>query len=144
MVPFAAVVTANCINIPLMRQQELSDGVPVMDADGNRLGTSRKAARRAIALTLVSRVTMALPIMCVSPVVMNHLEGKTFLRQRPYLASPIQIGLIGLILVFATPLCCALFPQTSALKVSSLESELQESIMKMNGNMSTVFFNKGL
>jgi len=143
-VPFAAVAAANCINIPLMRQQELIDGVPVTDADGNRLGISQKAATQAVGLTVFSRVTMALPGMCITPVIMNYLDGKKFMKRMPQLASPIQVGLVGVILVFATPLCCAIFPQTSSLAVSSLEPELQEAIKKKNENITHVYFNKGL
>ncbi|XP_064000557.1 sideroflexin-2 isoform X2 [Pogoniulus pusillus] len=40
-VPFAAVAAANCVNIPLMRQQEIINGVTVTDKDNNELGQSR-------------------------------------------------------------------------------------------------------
>ena len=40
-VPFLAVATANCINIPMMRQGEIARGVIVMDKDGHQLGESR-------------------------------------------------------------------------------------------------------
>jgi hypothetical protein len=40
-VPFAAVAAANCVNIPLMRQNELVDGVDVFDENGNLVGQSR-------------------------------------------------------------------------------------------------------
>ena len=40
-VPFLAVATANCINIPMMRQGEIARGVIVMDKDGHQLGKSR-------------------------------------------------------------------------------------------------------
>ena len=143
-VPFAAVAAANCINIPLMRQSELINGVPVTDEEGNRLGLSKTAARQAVMLTVVSRVSMALPGMGITPIIMTYLDRKSFMKRMPWLASPIQIGLVGLILVFATPLCCAIFPQTSSLSISSLETELQEAILKKNDNIKYVYFNKGL
>ena len=40
-VPFVAVAAANCINIPVMRQRELIDGIIVTDKDGNDLAKSK-------------------------------------------------------------------------------------------------------
>lgn len=39
--PFAAVAAANCINIPLMRQNEIQNGITVCDDKGNELGESK-------------------------------------------------------------------------------------------------------
>ena len=144
LVPFAAVASANCINIPLMRQSELINGVPVMDANGNRLGTSSIAARQAVGLTVISRVSMTVPGMVFTPVIMNQLDKKAFMKKMPWLACPIQVALLGVILSFVTPLCCAMFPQTSSLRFSSLEADLQESIQKKNHKIDHVYFNKGL
>ncbi|XP_026080059.1 sideroflexin-1-like [Carassius auratus] len=143
-VPFAAVAAANCINIPFMRQRELKYGIPVSDAEGKRLGESTKAAQQAIVQVVVSRIGMAVPAMAIPPVIMNALEKKAFMKRFPVLNAPVQVGLVGLCLVFATPLCCALFPQKSSMKVSSLEPELQENIRQSNPNITTVYFNKGL
>lgn len=44
--------------------RELLEGIPVYDADGNRVGESKKAAEKAIALVLFSRICMAAPGMC--------------------------------------------------------------------------------
>ncbi|KAJ8365298.1 hypothetical protein SKAU_G00141290 [Synaphobranchus kaupii] len=143
-VPFAAVAAANCINIPFMRQRELKYGIPVTDEKGNRLGESSSAARQAIVQVVVSRIGMAVPAMAIPPVIMNALEKKAFMKRFPVLNAPVQVGLVGFCLVFATPLCCALFPQKSSMKVSSLEPELQESIRKSSPHTTTVFFNKGL
>ena len=144
LVPFAAVAAANCINIPLMRQSELINGVPVLDSDGNKLGVSQVASRRAIGLTVISRISMALPYMVITPVIMNFLDRKSFMKRMPWLASPIQIGITGLILSLATPLCCAIFPQSSSLGISSLEVKLQDVIRKDNDKIDRVYFNKGL
>ena len=40
-VPFAAVAAANCVNIPLMRQSEIINGIEVFDENGNHVGESR-------------------------------------------------------------------------------------------------------
>lgn len=47
-VPFAAVAVANCINIPLMRQTEIINGIDVSDEKGNIVGQSRLAAVKGI------------------------------------------------------------------------------------------------
>ncbi|KFV13436.1 Sideroflexin-3, partial [Tauraco erythrolophus] len=140
-VPFAAVAAANCINIPLMRQRELKLGIPITDENGNRLGN---AAQKAIFQVVVSRIGMAVPAMAIPPVIMNALEKRAFLKRYPYLNAPLQVGLVGLCLVFATPLCCALFPQKSSLPVSCLEPEIQALIQKKDPQLETVYFNKGL
>uniref|UniRef100_A0A8C2YJA2 Sideroflexin-3 n=1 Tax=Chinchilla lanigera TaxID=34839 RepID=A0A8C2YJA2_CHILA len=143
-VPFAAVAAANCINIPLMRQRELQVGIPVTDEAGQRLGHSVTAAKQGIFQVVVSRIGMAIPAMAVPPVIMDALEKKDFLKRRPWLGAPLQVGLVGFCLVFATPLCCALFPQRSSIRVSRLEPELSAQIREQNPSISEVYYNKGL
>uniref|UniRef100_A0A8C9XT58 Sidoreflexin n=1 Tax=Sander lucioperca TaxID=283035 RepID=A0A8C9XT58_SANLU len=129
-VPFAAVAAANCINIPLMRQRELQHGIPITDENDNRLGESTKAAQQAISQVVVSRILMASPGM-----------GSSGL----YVCAVCFIDLCLIFsLVFATPLCCALFPQKSSMPVSRLEPELQEKIRASHPGVERVYFNKGL
>ncbi|KAB0343203.1 hypothetical protein FD754_020129 [Muntiacus muntjak] len=143
-VPFAAVAAANCINIPLMRQRELKVGIPVTDENGNRLGESANAAKQAITQVVVSRILMAAPGMAIPPFIMNTLEKKAFLKRFPWMSAPVQVGIVGFCLVFATPLCCALFPQKSSMSVTSLEAELQARIRETHPELRRVYFNKGL
>ncbi|XP_015455402.1 sideroflexin-3 isoform X2 [Pteropus alecto] len=143
-VPFAAVAAANCINIPLMRQRELQVGIPVTDEAGQRLGHSVTAAKQGIFQVVISRICMAIPAMAIPPVIMDTLEKKDFLKRRPWLGAPLQVGLVGFCLVFATPLCCALFPQRSSIHVSRLEPELRAQIHQQNPSVEVVYYNKGL
>ncbi|XP_044085244.1 sideroflexin-1 isoform X3 [Neovison vison] len=62
----------------------------------------------------------------------------------PWMSAPIQVGLVGFCLVFATPLCCALFPQKSSMSVTSLEPDLQAKIQETYPELRRVYFNKGL
>ncbi len=40
-VPFVAVAAANCVNIPMMRQQEVLGGITVYTEQGQELGKSK-------------------------------------------------------------------------------------------------------
>ncbi|OWA53511.1 Sideroflexin-1 [Hypsibius exemplaris] len=143
-VPFAAVAAANCINIPIIRQRELVDGIPVTDKTGElKIGESSLAAKSAITKVALSRICMAVPGMVLPPILMNYLETKThFFKRYPWAPAPLQIAVCGACLVFATPLCCALFPQRSSMKVSQLEPSLQK--IAASHGIDEVYFNKGL
>lgn len=143
-VPFAAVAAANCINIPCMRSKELLSGIPVFDVEGKRVGESTRAATSAISQVVVSRIIMAMPGMLIPPFIMNALEKKSFMKRMPWLNAPIQVSMIGFLLVFATPLCCALFPQKSSMAVANLEPEVREKIQALPNAPAVVYFNKGL
>lgn len=144
LVPLAAVAAANCINIPLMRMQELQQGVTLIDEDGKELGQSCRAAKEGIAAVTFSRIMMATPGMVLTPVLMNSLEKRGFLKRLPWSNAPIQTLFCGFLLTFATPLCCALFSQKASISVDSLEEDLREKIRKERPEMQVVYYNKGL
>ncbi|XP_036613974.1 sideroflexin-3-like [Trichosurus vulpecula] len=143
-IPLTAVCAANCINIPLMREREIQMGVPVTDDTGHKLGYSSRAAQKGIFQVVISRITMAFPSLTIPPLIMNELEKKDFLKKRPWLSATVQVGLIGILQVIATPLCCALFPQRSSILVKNLEPELRAQIKEKSPNTEVVYFNKGL
>ncbi|XP_065828349.1 sideroflexin-2-like [Oscarella lobularis] len=143
-VPFAAVALANCINIPMMRQQEVMEGITVTTEDGEPLGKSKKATRKAVAQVCFSRISMAFPGMTLIPVIMEYLERKPFFSVRPWLSMPIQTSLCGVFLTFMVPLCCAIFPQQCSMSVEKLEPELRDALKARANKIDYVFFNKGL
>lgn len=100
-VPFAAVAISNCVNIPVMRQQELRQGVEVCDASGQPVGTSRLAAAKGIGQVVFSRVVMAVPGMIVLPMITMRVEARSAMfRRRPWLSGPFQVLVNGCLYVY--------------------------------------------
>lgn len=94
-VPFAAVAAANLVNIPLMRQNELLEGVSVSDENGNEIGKSRLAAVKGISQVILSRILMAAPGMLVLPVIMEKLEKYPSFKRMSFLHAPFQTLAVG-------------------------------------------------
>ncbi|MEE6485969.1 hypothetical protein FKM82_014467 [Ascaphus truei] len=144
-VPFAAVAAANCVNIPMMRQQEILNGIAVADENDNNLGYSRKAAIKGIGQVVISRIAMAAPGMILLPILMQRLESFPFMKRIRFLHAPLQVMLVGGFLLFMVPVACSLFPQKCSMAVRNLEPELRDSIMNQYGDkVHYVYFNKGL
>ncbi|VDM97155.1 unnamed protein product [Thelazia callipaeda] len=143
-VPFCAVAVANAINIPLMRSKELFDGIVIVDEKGKEVGTSKKVAGIAIMNVTISRIAMATPSFLCIPVLMNKIVKKAWYKKRPWISAPLQTVLAGLVLTFATPLCCAIFPQMSSIETRYLEPEVQDKIKNLEDPPERVYYNKGL
>jgi sideroflexin-1/3 len=76
---------------------------------------------------------------------MNFLEKKTTILKRfRWANSPIQVLFCGVVLTFATPLCCALFSQKASIAVDSLELEIRDKVRKESPGCTTLSYNKGL
>uniref|UniRef100_A0A034VL69 Sidoreflexin n=1 Tax=Bactrocera dorsalis TaxID=27457 RepID=A0A034VL69_BACDO len=148
-VPFAAVAAANFVNIPLMRQNEIINGVEVKDENGNIVGHSRLAAIKGITQVVVSRITMAAPGMLILPFIMQRLEKIPAYRRIRWIDAPFQTAMVGCFLLFMVPTACAIFPQNCSLKTSTIKlleaDQYAEIESKTKGRVpQRVYFNKGL
>lgn len=148
-VPFAAVAAANCVNIPLMRQNELINGIDVQDKDGNIIGKSRLAAAKGITEVVFSRITMAAPGMIILPIIMERMEKKPWFARLSILHAPFQVMMVGCFLTVMVPAACSIFPQQAGISLATIrrfEKELYEEMYaEHKGNLpETVYFNKGL
>ena len=106
LVPFAAVATAGALNVFLMRGEEIKQGIDVYpalseiekrrvetgDLEVKPLGKSRKAATLAVGETALSRVLNATPIMVLPPLVLVRLQKTEWLKQRPRMVTPVNLG----------------------------------------------------
>eukprot|EP00039_Didymoeca_costata_P004695 m.75591 g.75591 ORF g.75591 m.75591 type:complete len:332 (+) comp12510_c1_seq1:212-1207(+) len=153
LVPFAAVASANAVNIPFMRYSEIKHGIQVTDFDRNVIKdkdgndiVSKNAAKQAVQSTLLSRVVMTIPGMTLPPITTTLIHKySSIFKKMPKLELLWQTFICGLGIAFAMPLSMALFPQESSTKVSALEPEARES-MHVAGlkDDDLVYFNKGL
>jgi hypothetical protein len=159
-VPFIAVAAANCVNIPLMRQNEIIHGIDVEDEDGNIVGKSRLASAVGITQVTISRICMAAPGMLLLPILMERLEKRAWFNRIKFLHAPFQVLLCGAFLIvmvifllipsllykfydhFQVPAACSIFPQRASLEITTIKrAEPEFNSETKNGK---VYFNKGL
>ena len=154
LVPFAAVASAGALNVFLMRGEEIRRGIdvfPSLDADEKAilvregkdvesLGKSRKAATLAVGETALSRVLNATPIMVLPPLMLVRLQRTQWLKNRPRMLLPVNLGLILTTSIFALPLALGAFPQRQAIAASKLEDD----IAARAGGQKLVEFNRGI
>ncbi|XP_071372060.1 sideroflexin-5a isoform X2 [Centroberyx affinis] len=139
-IPFPAVATANVCNVVLMRHSELSEGISVLDDNGNVVGTSKVAARHALLETALTRVVLPMPILVLPPIIMAVLENRLpLLQRRRRLVLPVHSLVCLAAFGLALPLAISLFPQLSQIDVSRLEPEIA-----MATDCKIVTYNKGL
>ncbi|XP_035273726.1 sideroflexin-5a isoform X1 [Anguilla anguilla] len=138
-VPFPAVASANVCNVVLMRNSELTEGIDVLDSNGDVVGTSKIAAKHALLETALTRVVLPMPILVLPPVVMAFLERLPLLQAHRRLVLPVHSLVCLAAFGLALPLAISLFPQMSQIEVSQLEPEIA-----MATNDKAVTYNKGL
>ncbi|KAJ3175195.1 hypothetical protein HDU87_006430 [Geranomyces variabilis] len=143
-VPFVAVVAAGTLNVILMRQKELVDGIDVLDADGNTVGKSTTAGRHAIAQVAISRVATSFPIMVIPSLVMARLDRSAWMKANMRWRTPINLFTITGSLLVALPCAVALFPQRASLPISKVEPKFALLRTKDGRPLEKVYFNRGL
>ncbi|OHE98692.1 tricarboxylate carrier [Colletotrichum orchidophilum] len=161
LVPFAAVASAGFLNVLLMRGEEMRKGIDVFPVlaekkentepkevvegaaasqQSQSLGRSKKAAQIAVGETACSRVFNSTPIMVIPPLVLVRLQAQQWLKQRPRLTVPVNLGLILVTSYAVLPLALAVFPQRQSISADKLEPEFHGR----GGEGGLVVFNRGI
>jgi hypothetical protein len=73
-VPLPAVCCASTLNVVLMRRHEIEAGIEVLDKQGEVIGTSKVAAKKALTEMAISRCLLPIPLLTIPPIVMTFLE----------------------------------------------------------------------
>ncbi|KAL0932071.1 tricarboxylate carrier [Colletotrichum truncatum] len=156
LVPFAAVASAGFLNVLLMRGEEMRTGIDVFpvlseaerakrekeggDSQVQSLGRSKKAATIAVGETAASRVFNSTPIMVIPPLLLVRLQKTDWLKQRPRMTVPVNLGLILVTSYAVLPLALAVFPQQQSISADKLEPEFHGR----GGENGMVVFNRGI
>lgn len=147
LVPFAAVASAGALNVFLMRGEEIRRGIDVYptrkspeDPEPPALGKSKTAATLAVGETAASRVFNSTPVMAIPPLILVRMQQGKWLKSRPNMVLPVNLGLILTTSVLALPLALAVFPQRQTIAASSLEEDIQSKA----GRDANVEFNRGI
>ncbi|KAG8629887.1 hypothetical protein KVT40_001506 [Elsinoe batatas] len=112
------------------------------DEPQQSIGKSKRAATLAVAETAASRIFNATPIMVLPPLILVRLQKTDWLKQRPRMVTPVNLGLILGTSIFALPLALGAFPQRQSIKVGSLEEEFWDKVD--GGKDGIVEFNRGI
>ncbi|CAH1785075.1 unnamed protein product [Owenia fusiformis] len=138
-VPFPAVATASVCNVCLMRFSEIYEGIDVLDEQGNVVGNSKAAAKKALFEVAQTRMFLPAPILIIPPIIMAGIERTKWWARNPRLHLPVNATIATAAFAFALPLAIALFPQLSSIKTSAVESDIQSKT-----SSPILFYNKGL
>jgi tricarboxylate carrier len=138
--PYLAVISAGSCNVGFTRMDEIKNGVPVFDADGNNLGISIKAGQTAVFQTITTR-SMALPIvpLLLPPILVNMVSLTS-----PAAKVVFQITVLAGCLCVGLPAALAIQPQQMTLSVNKLEPQFQNLKDAAGNKIDVVFANKGL
>jgi len=154
LIPFAAVASAGALNVFLMRGEEIRRGIDIYrvmteeeklakgeeGAGIESLGKSKKAATLAVGETAISRVLNATPIMVLPPLVLVRLQKTEWLKRRPGMTLPVNLGLILTTSLFALPFALGAFPQRQTVDIRSLEEQFWDKA----GQYGKAEFNRGI
>jgi len=143
-VPFIAVASAGAINVVLMRKNEMKDGIQVLDENGEVVGVSRIAGKKALYQVTASRVFLPFPVLVIPPLVMKALDRLTFFKKHKRTRTFTEIAVVTASLWGALPVAIGLFPQISAVSPKELESHFHNLKYKNGSPINKLYFNKGL
>mmetsp|Transcript_20571 Transcript_20571/g.35110 ORF Transcript_20571/g.35110 Transcript_20571/m.35110 type:complete len:332 (-) Transcript_20571:28-1023(-) len=143
--PFSAVVAAGCVNVALIRRNELTEGVKVFDEHNDCQGESAIAGRTGILKCCLARFVWNVPAMICPTVLMGYLATKpSWMKLHPRIRIGTEIFLIGSALMLGVPPALGLFPQRESIDASSLEEKFHNITDKYGNPVKTLYYNKGL
>ncbi|XP_029342262.1 sideroflexin-2-like [Acyrthosiphon pisum] len=111
-VPLITFAGASFINVPIIRHNEIIDGVRIYDCNKEKVGYSRFAGLKGIGETIVTRIIMLAPGVVLIQYLEDVLDNKScWFRKNKWAHFAFNSIGFGIILIGMLPTACAVFPQ---------------------------------
>ncbi|XP_020042151.2 sideroflexin-4 isoform X2 [Castor canadensis] len=121
------------------RSFESTRGIEVVDKEGSVLGHSRRAGRKAVRETAVSRVLL-FGTSAFIPEVFTYFYRRTrFFLQKPWSLWTTKLSCTILVMGLMVPASFSMFPQIGRIQCSKLEKEIQSLTEE-----TELFYNRGV
>lgn len=127
------------LNVFLSRGFEHARGIEVMDKEGNVVGHSKVAARKAVKETAISRAVLFGTSAFIPEIFIHFIKRTQFFPQTP--RSLWTLKMVGVLLVMGlvVPMSFSMFPQVGKIQCSKLEEEVRFSTEE-----TELFYNRGV
>ena len=112
------------------------------DAQGNEHGMSRDAAREGIAKCCLARLLWNIPVLAVSPVLLERYGRSKFHAANPRLRILVELVTTTVLICVGVYPAQAVFTQEASIPASRVEAEFRDAAK--HGVQTEYFYNKGL
>jgi len=140
-VPCLGAAAAKPLQISILRADEVAEGVVVATADGAPAGRSRAAGRRAVALTVATRVIYLAPMLWIGAMHAAAVRAlPRALAGAPGASAAALVAVSAANSAVVTPAVIALFDARASARAGDLEPHIAAAV----GRDTLVYFNKGI
>lgn len=140
----SAIGSAGVLNVLIMRASEMKDGIALTDSKGNEVGKSPIVGKDAVVKTAMSRIILPIPPLLLPTLAFYFMERRNLIPKSRLGKILSESTIFFWSMVFAPPLCCALYKQNCEVSVKKLEPKFHH-LIDVNGKpIAELYYNKGL
>uniref|UniRef100_A0A1A8FN74 Sideroflexin 4 n=1 Tax=Nothobranchius korthausae TaxID=1143690 RepID=A0A1A8FN74_9TELE len=122
-IPHSAVVAY--LSVLTVRIEEADTGIRVFDSNGNAVGVSKEAGKKAVRETAESRAVLLGTTAAVPNLLILLLRRSRLFQRNPLLVTPCYYVSIAMVFGLMIPVSFSLFPQLGTINREMVEDELQ-------------------
>ncbi|XP_029305822.1 sideroflexin-4 [Cottoperca gobio] len=124
-VPIPLSAALAFFSVYTVRSEESEIGIQLFDSNGNPVGLSKAAGKKAVRETALSRATLFGATAAVPSLLVLLLKRTRPFQRNSLLAAPIRHISVALVLGLMIPVSFSLFPQLGTISKENVEEQLQ-------------------